>query len=245
LDWGDDGQMLEKTILKAEKWTDDVVLARLRGFPTRSPELDHSVKVWLDWDFIWTQGYAQAWNAIIPHTKYDWVYVLGKGKEIIEIDFESWEQSCRVNEYVIGCSTPDKKHIWHKCGQKELTHWVGKVHEELEPVRTNIDVAKNWNPIFIWDRFDLTDKQDTTFEGYCGSVYRDMTRLKWLLAIQEQGEHRYGTTEGWWKKKKHRLTDVDFIKFDNQSEAMESLDFFVKKCEKWYNKKSYKFTQTW
>ena len=134
LNWGNTKQATECAEM-ASKWSNDVYVVQLNGLETGNSPFERS---FLSWDYVWKHGYGQTWNKIILEARNEYAYILGKTKKIVRID-PLLQALIDTGEPVIGCVSDGEKegHVWYKCGHKDKSKWVGKVHEELWPVRMN------------------------------------------------------------------------------------------------------------
>lgn len=238
LNYGD-LDLLNFTLDNVKQYTNDIVIVDIPLFG-KTP----NSRVSLPWDYLMTHGHSHPYNIGMSLAKYDYTHVIGKGKLIDEFREDTFRflVSCQVA--VMGCGVRNSEYTWHHTGHRDLSKWVGYVHQELQPVNTNIPTPVSDEQVIIWSR--PKQERPDTWEEYACAIYRDMARMKWLVAIQRDQTHRYGTTAGWWTWPKHALTQQDFANYDMQKHIISrDKEYFLKECKRMHKNQSYIFTHTW
>ncbi len=204
---------LDRTIKNASQYG-KVMVTRLDLFD------DNYGDAVIPWDFLINKGYSDAWNLLVNLTDTEFVYILGAGKQIDNINEENFDP--KFDQFA--CVHPTSSHTWYKCGRRNQK-WAGKIHEELTQYN---GVMIQTKPTFTWSRFDQ-EKRKLDEKDKIAKVYRWFSRVKWLYDIQVLGINREGTNRGWWTFPELQVPNKSFDLFLENKYILESKDLFLDK----------------
>lgn len=216
-----DQAVLQETIKRAEKWTDNIHLATIDLLPS-------SIKNKYEWNVLIEKGYSEVWNRMFNECKTRYMYILGAGKQIDRIDEKYFNKD--FDSFACVNTQQQEKdaktgHKWFKVGKVGKAQWRGKVHEEIS--LANLDIM--YQPTFYWSRFKVP--QATNEIAY---VYRWFSRVKWLYNMQVLGTDRQGTNAGWWTHPDKLLTEKQKELYIQHKYALESKQVFLQQAPKIY-----------
>jgi hypothetical protein len=210
--WG--GQKnLDNFIDHCLQYTDDIVVVYidLFGYNIKS---DKAKIVYLDYSFLLNNGYAKTFNLARNYTSNDWVYLLGVGKEIVEINNSLLsELNDRTEAAFSVMKEGDNFTKWFKISNVEKTNMVGVIHEEPVPMVINNYQYEMSESIFATWKYSTTD-YDSEYEKNVCDGYRALSRLKWYhlnntSGVKVQPESFINSME--YLKESWRLLDENFL----------------------------------
>lgn len=182
-------EVLEETIKRAKQHVEHVVVARINLFD------DDYGDVVLPWNFLITQGYAEAWNELFRWSPTEYMYILGAGKQIDKIEGFEGDYDTYATHHLPSFEKGEGIRQY-KVGRVSTAKWHGRIHEEIDYA----DLNMQRNPTFFWSRFKGNENPDTE-KDIIAKVYRWFSRVHWLYRLQFLGLDRQGTNRGWWERR--------------------------------------------
>ena len=204
--WGD-YECLRRHIEHAKNFTDDIVILNINLFGEYTHPDAQIINV--PFNFLFQHGYADGWNIITSHTKYDWFYPLAAGKEIVHINKAALENIPEEVAAFTVFETGNEKERWFKLCNSKKTKWVGHIHEEPYPlIMQGIYYQFSETEVLEWKRRSY--EFDPITDLICRN-YRQLTRLKWIAELQN-GNNRIGTNNWWWTLYPHKKKALEAYK---------------------------------
>jgi hypothetical protein len=213
--WGNP-KNIERFAESAKKYTDDIVVAYVDLFDYELPKIENVSYLKLDHSFLIDNGHGNLLQLATDAAKYDYVYFLHVGAEIVSFDKKFFEEEgqnysvirCQENGYEYthaeGNSTPitmskdgkfySTKFIFH---DKNYAKWNGNVHEGVRAdVNENGDLVKavSWYPIVTWQRFNnVNSGASYNWEDqYYFENEKDPSKNRQRLACRDHGRNYRG-----------------------------------------------------
>lgn len=211
-------KILDATLKKCEEYTNEILIAEI-DLLNRVPYGDYI----FPWDFIYKYGYSDVWNFLFSKSPNLFMYILGTGKEIIQIN-----NSRFIPEYdLFACVNPKHPTMkWYKVGNVDKCRWDGKIHESI--LTDNLQIQKK--DTFVWDYFEHKHKVNKY-----AFVYRWFCNIKWLYHIQILEIDRENVASGWWTKDELRIPFIYYYFYLKNKHIMESQDTFIENAPAIYS----------
>lgn len=190
---------LKKTLDSFKDVVDEFIYGDMLVFPedmktVRDYQKEYNIRIIkMPFNYIFQMGFASCLNFLASHAKNDMVMYMNTSEAI--------DEDYGINEIID--NNPDNNtfffihktdpHRWHRCYDRTQLQWSGVIHEELVPMKGEMNPYHK--PIFMMK--DYEKDMDDPFKAAVFNSQKEAVYFNNYLKLVDQPKTCGATNEGW------------------------------------------------